>query len=128
MVEYCASTKDETAAVIAWVQTLTESHGLATQAICITPYKPEIREALTAAGFPTHELKPKEEDPTDLISGIRMGSMKRIKGLEFRAVALACADPADPLNNPSEADLLSRCERYVAASRAREHLLITLKA
>lgn len=126
LIEYCATTKDETSAVVAWVQTLTETHGLATQAICITPYKPEIREGLTAAGFQTHELKPNEEDPTDILPGIRLGSMKRIKGLEFRAVALACADPSDPLNNPAVADLLSRCERYVAASRAREHLLITL--
>ena len=99
---------------------------MATQAICITPYKSEIREALISAGFPTHELKPKEEDPTDLIPGIRLGSMKRIKGLEFRAVALACSDLSDPLNNLAEADLLSKCERYVAASRAREHLFVAM--
>lgn len=54
-----------------------------------------------------------------------MGSMKLIRVLEFRAVALACADISDPLNNLEEADLLSKCERYVAASRAREHLFIT---
>ena len=52
--------------------------------------------------------------------------MKRIKGLEFRAVALACADESDPMNNITEADPLSRCERYVAATRAREHMLLTL--
>lgn len=126
LVEYCETSKKEVDAVVAWVQTLTESHGLATQSICITPYKPGIREALSAAGFPTHELKPNEEDPTDILPGIRLGSMKRIKGLEFRAVALTCADPSDPLNSLAEADLLNRCERYVAASRAREHLLITL--
>ena len=107
LVEYCANEKDEAEAIVAWVQTLTEGHGLANNNICVAPYKPEIREALTAAGLPTHELKPREEDPSDSIPGIRMGSMKRIKGLEFRAVALACADPSDPLNCIGEADLLS---------------------
>lgn len=127
LIEYCATPKYEAETVVAWVQTLIESHGLASQTICITPYKPEIREALSAAGFPTYELKANEEDPTDLIPGVRMGSMKRIKGLEFRAVALSCADSADPLNYLADADLLSKCERYVAVSRAREYLLVTLE-
>lgn len=126
IIEYCAAHKSESEAILAWVQALTESHGLSTHEICVTPYKPEIREVLSAAGISTYELKPKEDDPVDSISGVRMGSMKRIKGLEFRAVALACADLSDPLNNLAEADLLSKCERYVAASRAREHLFITL--
>lgn len=125
IVEYCTGVKSESEAILAWVQTVLES-GLSSHAICITPYKPEIREVLSAAGIATYELKPKEDDPVDSISGVRMGSMKRIKGLEFRAVALACADLSDPLNNLAEADLLSKCERYVAASRAREHLFITL--
>jgi len=50
--------------------------------------------------------------------------MKRIKGLEFRAVAMACCEKSDPINNLDEADIKQRCERYVAATRAREHLLI----
>jgi hypothetical protein len=49
-----------------------------------------------------------------------------LKGLEFRAVAMACTDPRDPMHNPRQADVLGRCERYVAATRAREHLLVTL--
>ena len=55
-----------------------------------------------------------------------MGTMKRIKGLEFRALAMACAKPDDPMNNLESADLRDRCERYVAATRAREHLLVTV--
>ena len=58
--------------------------------------------------------------------GIRLGTIKRIKGLEFRAVALACADKDDPMNQLTKAEAASRCERYVAATRAREHLLVTL--
>jgi superfamily I DNA/RNA helicase len=81
---------------------------------------------LTSAEIATFELKPREEDPGANEAGVRMGTMKRIKGLEFRAVAMACADPADPMNNLNEAEIRERCERYVAATRAREHLLVTV--
>ena len=52
--------------------------------------------------------------------------MKRIKGLDFRAVAMACASKTDPMNNLEDAELRDRCERYVAATRAREFLLVTV--
>ena len=94
----------------------------------VTPYKPAIRAALTASGLATFELKPREEDPGSEEPGVRMGTMKRIKGLEFRAVALACADPRDPMNGIREADIRDRCERYVAVTRAREHVLIVVSA
>jgi len=57
-----------------------------------------------------------------------MGTMKRIKGLEFRAVAMACSDPDDPMNQLAEAEPRERCERYVAATWAREHLLVTVQS
>ena len=101
-------------------------YGLATHEICVTPYKPEIRTALTAANIGTYELRPREEDPGSNEPGVRMGTMKRIKGLEFRAVAMACAGEEDPMNNLPEAEPRERCERYVAATRAREHLMVTV--
>lgn len=122
----CKSVKDEADTVVAWVKTLMDDHGLATHDICVTPYKPEIRSALTAAKIPTYQLKPREDDPGSDIPGIRLGTIKRIKGLEFRAVALACATKDDPMNNLEQAGLLERCERYVASTRAREHLLVTV--
>ena len=125
MVEKCKDEKAEADAIVAWVQMLMNDHDLATHEICVTPYKPAIRTALTSADIATFELKPREEDPGSNEAGVRMGTMKRIKGLEFRAVAMACADPADPMNKLDEADIRDRCERYVAASRAREQLLIT---
>jgi hypothetical protein len=128
MVEQCADGKAEADAIVAWVQMVMEHSGLATHEICVTPYKPAIRAALTAAGLATFELKPREEDPGSEEPGVRMGTMKRIKGLEFRAVALACADPRDPMNRISEADIRDRCERYVAVTRAREHVLIVVSA
>jgi DNA helicase IV len=51
--------------------------------------------------------------------GVRFGSMKRIKGLEFRAV-LMILDSSEKDSN----DVRHRFERYVAATRAREHLMM----
>jgi len=71
------------------------------------------------------ELDAISGDPGETESAMQMGSMKRIKGLEFRAVAMLCQDESDPINRISVASLLERCERYVAATRAREYLLVT---
>lgn len=126
LVEKCQESRAEAEAIVSWVQKLMNEHQLATHEICVTPYKPEIRTALTAADIATFELKPREEDPGSNEAGVRMGTMKRIKGLEFRAVAMACADPLDPINHLADADIRDRCERYVAATRAREYLLVTV--
>src|SRR5437868_688674 len=127
IIEKCDG-KAEADAIVSWVKSLMESNGLATHEICVTPYKSTTRTALTAAGIATFELKPHEEDPGSDEAGVRLGTMKRIKGLEFRAVAMACADASDPMNHLDEADIRDRCERYVAATRAREHLLVTIRA
>ena len=126
LVEKCTTEKAEAEAIVAWVQMLINDQGLATHEICVTPRKPKIVTALTSADIATFELKPREEDPGSDEAGIRMGTMKRIKGLEFRAVAMACAHKDDPMNQLDEAEIRQRCERYVAATRAREHLLVTV--
>jgi len=128
IIETCQSTKDEAETVVSWAKTLLYDHGLATYDICVTPYKPEIRSALTASEISTYQLKPREDDPGSDMPGIRLGTIKRIKGLEFRSVALACADQDDPMNNLDEADPIEKCERYVASTRAREYLLVTVSA
>ena len=122
----CASEKEEADVVVNWVKKLIEEQGLATHEICVTPYKPAIRSALTAAEIATHQLKPREDDPGSDVPGIRLGTIKRIKGLEFRAVALACADKRDAMNHLDNAEPMAKCERYVAATRAREYLLVTV--
>jgi superfamily I DNA/RNA helicase len=127
-VERCEDDDAEANAIVTWVRRLMQDQGLASHEICVTPYKPALRTALTAAGMATFELKPREADPGPDEAGIRLGTIPRIKGLEFRAIALACADPHDPMNRIAEADLRDRCERYVAATRAREYLLVTISA
>ncbi len=126
IIEKCDDEKAEAQAVVAWVQMLMNDHGLATHEICVTPRKPAIVTALASAGISTFELKPREEDPGSDEAGVRVGTMKRIKGLEFRAVAMVCAKPGDPMNHLDDAEIRQRCERYVAATRAREHLLVTV--
>jgi superfamily I DNA/RNA helicase len=128
IIRHCDSAKNEAEAIVAWAKTLMANQCLATHEICVTPYKSGIRSALTAAGIASYQLRPREDDPGSDMPGIRLGTIKRIKGLEFRAVALACADKDDPMNQLTKAEAASRCERYVAATRAREHLLVTLAA
>ena len=127
IIERCADEKSEAEAIVDWIKMLQLDCGLSTHEICITPNKPSIRQAIASAGLPTKELKPREQDPGSDEPGIRMGTMKRIKGLEFRAVAMACSDEADAINDLSNADVRDRCERYVAATRAVKYLLITVK-
>ena len=122
----CADAQAEAKVIVAWVRERMENQGLASHEICVTPYKAPLRTALEAAGIPTFELKPREMDPGEEEPGVRLGTMHRIKGLEFRAVALACGDAADPMNRIGEAESRERCTRYVAATRAREHLLVTV--
>ncbi len=122
----CGNETDEANAVVEWVQALMDQRGLASHEICVTPCKRSIMAALNSAGVATYQLRPREMDPGADQQGVRMGTMKRIKGLEFRAVAMACSAPEDPINNMADSDALSRCERYVAATRAREALLITV--
>lgn len=111
----CSSEEELANAVIAWVQGLLEA-GLGTHEICITPTNTNLLNALEAAGIPTLELKPRQSDPGLEEKGVRYGSKKRIKGLEFKAVALI----ADIENNGGT----ERFANYVAATRAREQLLI----
>ncbi|MCP3894991.1 MAG: ATP-dependent helicase, partial [Bacteroides sp.] len=122
----CSSAKEEVGFVVEWVKSLLEDGAYGSHEICITPYKPDIRSALNDNGINTHQLKPREDDPGEDVPGVRMGTIKRIKGLEFKAIALVCSDSQDPLNNLKSATAIDRCERYVAATRARERLLVTV--
>lgn len=112
----CNSMAESGQAVVAWVKGLLNA-GLATHEICVTPTESAVVSALESAGIPTRELKPRQKDPGQEESGVRYGTKKRIKGLEFKAVALLYA-PA------GQADSIDRFANYVAATRAREHLLV----
>ena len=125
IIEGCKGAMEEAETIVAWVRKLMTDYRVEDYAICITPYKPDIVTALTDANIPTLQLKANQIDPGKDEPGVRLGTIKRIKGLEFRAIALACAEPDDPMNRLTDAEITDRCERYVAATRAREHLLVT---
>ena len=92
------------------------------------------KDALDAAGLTTC-LLPQKDLPNQ--PGVRLGTMHRMKGLEYERVAVSDADddsvPAawamtgrDEDEVQHVADLeLEKCLLYVAATRARDGLYIT---
>ena len=98
-----------------WASELIEKEGLGSHEICVTPAHDAVKSALAAKGVKFLELEARRVDPGKAEPGIRLGSIRRIKGLEFKAVAMII-DQSD--------DHQSRLERYVAATRARQRLLV----
>ena len=113
----CSSDDQMAEAVVTWVQGLTESGEIATHEICLTPPNSKVINALESNGLGTMELKARQADPGQEEGGIRFGTKKRIKGLEFKALAI--------LDFGDSEDLLARFENYVAATRVpRQQLLV----
>jgi hypothetical protein len=88
----------------------------------------EAAEALTEAGIPTVELEKYDGHSVD---AVKVGTIKRSKGLEFKEVLvvrtpphLVQADVVDPDEAAAERRLLQRRELYVAMTRAREGLWV----
>jgi superfamily I DNA/RNA helicase len=107
---------EEAGEVIAgWASELLAREEIGSHEICVTPVHDAVKSALTAHGLAFVELEARRVDPGKAEPGIRLGSMRRIKGLEFKAVAM--------LIDQSSADA-KRLERYVAATRARQWLLV----
>jgi hypothetical protein len=113
------------------------SDGIAPREIGVFTRTPDslgrARTAVQAAGAEALELSERGDDPGERIS---IGTMHLAKGLEFKAVAvIACDEDALPLRSridsaADEAELedVYETERqllYVAATRARDRLLVT---
>jgi len=98
-----------------WVKGLRETHQIGMHEICVAPVFGEVRAALNTLGIPSQELQANKADPGPVEPGVRLGAMRRIKGLEFKAVAMVI---------DGQSDGRRRLERYVAATRAREWLLV----
>jgi hypothetical protein len=88
----------------------------------------EAAEVLTAAGIPTVELEKYDGQPVD---AVKVGTIKRSKGLEFREVLVVRTPPhlvqagvVDPDEAAAERRLLQRRELYVAMTRARDGLWV----
>lgn len=108
---------------VTWIQHLLDQGKLGSHEICVTPSVGFIRTALESAGISTLELQPRQADPGQAEPGVRLGSMQRIKGLEFRAVLMILEQTQEDRN-----DVRHRFEKYVAATRAREHLMVLVRS
>ncbi len=110
------STPEGAATSIAnWVKGLCDIQQLKSHEICIAPVFGDVRSALAALNIPSLELQPNKADPGPIEPGVRLGAMRRIKGLEFKAVAMMLG---------SQTKNQKRLEHYVAATRARQWLLV----
>ncbi|MBU2648706.1 AAA family ATPase [bacterium] len=111
----CSDFDEAGKAVIEWIKGL-KAAKFGEHEICVVPTIPQIITAVKSAGIQTLQLKPRQRDPGKEEQGIRHGTKKRIKGLEFRAIALVITAD-DP-------DAHKHFANYVAATRAREQLLV----
>lgn len=116
----CANDDEMASAVVTWVRGLLDTGEIGTHEICLTPPNSKVINALESNGLATVELRARQADPGQEESGIRFGTKKRIKGLEFKAVAI--------LDFGDSATIQQRFENYVAATRARQQLLVLVKA
>ncbi len=133
----CTNLSSETKAVIKWVATL-QGQGYTNNEIAIACRTKDIRDdflaAFKSAGIPAQAI---EGDLDAEASAVSVATMHRMKGLEFRAVAVAhCAKGSVPLpaaivpeNVDAKAHAQSleaeRCLLFVACTRARDALLVT---
>ena len=112
----CEDWEQAGSALFTWISAL-KDNGIGSHEICITPPNKHFINLLKNEGVSTLELKARQADPGQEESGVRYGTKQRVKGLEFRAVALVIIDT-------DKEDQMEQQRNYVAATRAREHLLI----
>jgi superfamily I DNA/RNA helicase len=129
------SRDDELAALAArvrgWLEAGIEPHaiGVAARSSAVAA---QARDELKAAGIKTLALATQSST-----SAVRVGTMHRMKGLEFQAVAVIgvedSAVPADSALTPAAEDSVAReqdlqrerCVLFVACTRARDHLYVS---
>jgi len=92
--------------------------------LCLETYKVnEIATVLQSAGIPYIPLDQYEGRP---INAVKIGTVKRAKGLEFKQVLVGRVAPRLLSSQPAanEAEALQRRELYVAMTRARDGLWV----
>lgn len=106
--------------------------------ICLTArtnndIKKRYKAMLESAGIPCYELQG-EADAGGDSSGVRLATMHRMKGLEFPRVLIAglregvlplAIDVTEDEATRADHELRERCLFYVAATRARDELVVT---
>jgi superfamily I DNA/RNA helicase len=133
---------DSMSAEVDWILTQVDdlvAEGLRLRDICITVRTNGLLEAIQALlqtkKVETRKLSRHQPDNRNL-EGLRLATMHRVKGLEFKAVFMACVnDGVVPLRvasaetqDPVEQNLFEASERalfHVAATRAVRHLFLS---
>ena len=134
-VRLCGTLQQEVGVLAGRLRSWTEQ-GLKPEEICVSARSnrqvADYAAALNADGLPTTVIDTHSEKR--LKPGYRIATMHRLKGLEFRAVALVGVHEGSvPVDLKNYADAASkedhllgeRCLVYVAATRARDLLLVT---
>jgi superfamily I DNA/RNA helicase len=133
---YAATSRDDELAALArrirsWRDSGIEPHAIGVAARSSTVANPA-REALKAAGVSTLALTTQSTR-----RAVRVGTMHRMKGLEFQAVAVIGVEqgtvPARSAITPAAEDPVAhdqdiqreRCVLFVACTRARDHLYVS---
>lgn len=104
-----------------WVERLHTEHSIEYYAICIVSNDEGVISHLADRKIPFNRIRAKEPDYGSKEPGVRIGTVERIKGLEFRAV---CLTGVKQIPEDAPDALHERCKWYVAATRAREYLLV----
>lgn len=131
------SFEDEVKWIASMVKSLMDTQGYKSEEICIAVRKnsqaTEYRKALEEAGLSVHPISRNRADDPET-PGVRIATIHRIKGLEFKVVFVAGMEPGNfPLEPPKGADpgeraVMEAGERalfYVAASRASNLLFFS---
>ena len=131
IIEHCDSEEHEIKTIVGWVNAVIKEKNIPSSAICIAgdmrgKFLEQLEKEFINNDIAVYKLKPNVPEPGESEPGVRIGTMYRVKGLEYRAVVLACANATDPMNTVSDQDIRARCLRYVAVTRAREIVIITL--
>ena len=128
---------DEQAFIVDEIIKLLDS-GIKPEDICITARTNKLcnsyQQYLKNLGIETYEIKPEKQDDRNFV-GVRVGTMHRVKGLEFSVVFVAgvnsglmplssAIDHTDAVSE-EETTKAERCLLYVALTRARNHAYIT---
>jgi superfamily I DNA/RNA helicase len=127
---------------VEWILTQIDdliTEGLRPRDMCITvrtnQLLDEVQGLLSSRSVESRKLSRQQPDNRNL-EGIRLATMHRVKGLEFKAVFMACLnDGVVPLRvagnatqDPVERNLMEASERalfHVAATRAVKHLFLS---
>ncbi len=113
---------EEVNKVIDWIERLKNEQHIEYYAMCVIGGGQLLESQLAARNIHFHRVRAKEPDYGSKEPGLRLGSVERIKGLEFKAIAM-CGFDESKFNGDD--GLHERCKWYVGATRAREYLLVT---